>query len=43
VWLLYLEVAILVVLFFALGALAATLVLKRVVKDAPPGDEVRTP
>ena len=42
-WLLYLEVAILVVLFFALGALVATLVLKRVVKETPPGDEVGTP
>jgi hypothetical protein len=42
-WLLYLEVAILVVVFFALGALVATLVLRRVVDEAPPGDEVGTP
>jgi hypothetical protein len=42
-WLLYLEVAILVVLFFALGALAATLVVRRLVAEAPPGDEVGTP
>ena len=41
-WLLYLEVAILVVLFFALGALVATLVVRRVVDDEPPGDEVGT-
>lgn len=42
-WLLYLEVAILVVVFFALGALVAALVLRRVVDEVPPGDEVGTP
>ena len=42
-WLLYVEVAILVVIFFVLGASVASLVLRRVLDEAPPGDEVGTP
>lgn len=42
-WLLYLEVAILVVVFFAVGALVATLVLRRLIDEVPPGDEAGTP
>jgi hypothetical protein len=40
VWLLYIEVAILVVVFFAVGALLAAAVMRRLVPDLPPGDEV---
>ncbi len=39
-WRLYLEVGILVVIAFGIGALVAMLVVRRLVKDAAPGDEL---
>ena len=38
-WRYYLELSILVVLAFAIGAGVAALVVRRLVKDAPPADE----
>ena len=42
-WRFYLEVTVLVLLAFAIGAGLAAVVVRRLVREAPPGDELPEP